>query len=205
MTKTERLLFILNIFRVKKSARIDELVLECNVSRRTIYRDLQALIAMDIPIYCNDGYNLVDEISMPPLNFTREEQELLGYCLMNTPLRRSPRFAEKIRNIELKIISSIPHIKRNSLCNLIVDYERRRNQFVPEVDDIANCCLKALINGSRLKIELRTAGKRINQVKPRALQIREKSWQLIGIDKSTQIEIGIPLEEIEKVAILRAR
>ena len=128
MTKTERLLFILNLFRVKKSARIDELAAECNVSRRTIYRDLQVLIAMDIPIYCNDGYNLVDKISMPPLNFTREEQELLGYCLMNTPLKRSPRFAEKIRNIELKIISAIPHIKRNSLCNLIVDYERRRNR-----------------------------------------------------------------------------
>ena len=68
VTKTERLLFILNIFRVRKSAKIDDLAGECNVSRRTIYRDLQALIAMDIPIYCNDGYNLVDEISLPPLN-----------------------------------------------------------------------------------------------------------------------------------------
>ncbi len=201
MTKTERLLLILNIFRVKKSAKIDDLAKEFNVSRRTIYRDLQALIAMDIPIYCDEGYNLVDEISLPPLNFTRKEQELLGYCLKNSPLRRSQQLDNLIRNIELKVISAIPHIKRGALCSLIIDSDKRRRHFPPQIDAIIDTCLKALINGNKLKIKLRTGRERLDQLKPVALQISERRWRLIAVDKLDPKEISIPLDEIEKIEI----
>jgi predicted DNA-binding transcriptional regulator YafY len=198
MTKTERLLFILNIFRVRKAARIDELAAECNVSKRTIYRDLQALMAMDIPIYCSDGYNLVEQVSLPPLNFTREEQELLGFSLKTTPLRRSPSLDKIIRNVELKIISAIPHMQRNRLCELIVDSERRRSQFTPETDEIVATCLKALMTGRQLKIRMRIDSEAKRLIKPKALRIRERDWELEAIGKPSGEKIKIALKDIIK-------
>jgi len=205
MTKTERLLFILNIFRVRKAAKIEELADECNVSKRTIYRDLQALLAMDIPIYCNDGYNLVEEISLPPLKFTRAEQEILGYSLRTTRLRRSSRLDKIIRNIELKIIAAIPHIKRERLCELIVDQDRHSKRFTSEIDDIVGVCLKALMNGRRLKLRMCSGVEKWPFVKPISLQIGDKRWRLTAVDKTSGKIFEVWLEDIEQAEIATGR
>jgi len=203
MTKSERLLFILNLFRVKKSVKINELAHECGVSNRTVYRDLQSLIGLDIPLYCNDGYELVNEISMPTLNFTREEQELLGYCLMSSPLMRSQRFGELLRSIELKVISAMPDLKGDRLNILITGPEKEIRYLSNEFSDNAAICLKALINKNKLKILFRSGKLTLDRIRPVSLQITEKKWRLFVAEKEESKAVGIPLEEINKIEIVK--
>ncbi|RKX21531.1 MAG: hypothetical protein DRP51_04045, partial [Candidatus Zixiibacteriota bacterium] len=146
---------------------------------------------------------LVNEISMPTLNFTREEQELLGYCLMSSPLRRSQRFGELLRSIELKVISAMPDLKGDRLNILITGPEKEIRYLSNEFSDNAAICLKALINKNKLKILFRSGKLTLDRIRPVSLQITEKKWRLFVAEKEESKAVGIPLEEINKIEIVK--
>jgi len=94
MTKSERLLYILGLLKVRKKITIEQLSEKCDVSRRTVYRDMVSLSNMNIPIYCDHGYGLARDISIPTLNFTKYELEILGFSLETSLLQSSKRMRD---------------------------------------------------------------------------------------------------------------
>ena len=77
MKKAERLLYILSLLRTRKRLRAKDLALKCEVTERTIYRDICSISGSNIPIFFDDGYKLIHEEFMPPMNFTPAEAVLL--------------------------------------------------------------------------------------------------------------------------------
>jgi len=73
MTKTERLLFIINLLKVKKTITFDKLLEKCRVSKRTLYRDIAFLSELNFPISYdkNKGYRLTKKINLPRMNFNK--------------------------------------------------------------------------------------------------------------------------------------
>ncbi len=79
MNKTERMLAIVLELQNSGELRAEDLAETFEVSKRTIYRDIDALCETGVPIVSarGHGYSLVDGYFLPPLNFTIDEALML--------------------------------------------------------------------------------------------------------------------------------
>lgn len=79
MNKTERMLAIVLELQNHGERRAEDLAATFEVSKRTIYRDIDALCETGVPIVSarGQGYALVEGYFLPPLNFTIDEALML--------------------------------------------------------------------------------------------------------------------------------
>lgn len=80
MRKADRLFQIVTVLQSRRGAvTARQLAEQLEVTERTIYRDMQALMCSDIPIESEAGvgYRLMRGFTLPPLNFRKEELEAL--------------------------------------------------------------------------------------------------------------------------------
>ena len=79
MNRTDRLLAIMLELQRHRQRRAIDLANTFEVSKRTIYRDLQALEEAGIPLVAiaGQGYALMDDYFLPPVNFTTDEALML--------------------------------------------------------------------------------------------------------------------------------
>ena len=80
MNRMDRLLGILLELQRRKHVRAEDLAAKYETSKRTIYRDMQALCETGVPLVAEagKGYSLVDGYFLPPLSFTSEEATMLA-------------------------------------------------------------------------------------------------------------------------------
>ncbi|HTK09907.1 MAG TPA: YafY family protein [Ktedonobacteraceae bacterium] len=79
MNKTDRLLAIVLELQGKGRQRAEDLAKTFETSKRTIYRDIQALCEAGVPLISipGQGYSLMKGYFLPPLSFTTEEATML--------------------------------------------------------------------------------------------------------------------------------
>lgn len=112
MNKYERLLFILNLIRTTRGLTAKDLARRCEVTERTIFRDITALSSANIPIYYDCGYRLLTGSFLPTLNFDLQEYLTAREALRTTPLRRLPEYRKALKAIEAKIDACLaPQVK----------------------------------------------------------------------------------------------
>lgn len=80
MRRTDRLFDIIQILRDGKLHRAQDIAARLEVSVRTIYRDMDTLVASGVPVQGERGvgYMITEAISLPPLNLTVDELEALN-------------------------------------------------------------------------------------------------------------------------------
>ncbi|WP_417673418.1 helix-turn-helix transcriptional regulator [Pseudodonghicola sp.] len=80
MRRTDRLFDIIQILRDGKLHRAQDIADRLEVSVRTIYRDMDTLIASGVPVQGERGmgYMAVEAITLPPLTLTAAELEALN-------------------------------------------------------------------------------------------------------------------------------
>lgn len=79
MNKTDRMLAIVLELQGKGRQRAEDLARTFETSKRTIYRDIQALCEAGVPLISTPGYGyaLMQGYFLPPLSFTTEEATML--------------------------------------------------------------------------------------------------------------------------------
>jgi predicted DNA-binding transcriptional regulator YafY len=79
MNRTDRLLAIVLELQGKGRLRAEDLASTFETSKRTIYRDIQALCEAGVPVVSvpGQGYSLMEGYFLPPLSFTSEEATML--------------------------------------------------------------------------------------------------------------------------------
>lgn len=121
MRRADRLFDIVQILRRGQTIRAQDLASELEVSERTVYRDIAALIASGVPVEgeAGVGYMMRGELELPPLMFNEEEIEalVLGIRIVESwadhslaqSAKRALRKIEAVLPPELaKSIESIP-------------------------------------------------------------------------------------------------
>jgi proteasome accessory factor B len=94
------------------------LALACEVSRRTIFRDLEILRQVGIPLLYDEvqqRYRIVGTYFLPPTNFTQEEALALIVLCDDLGSHAQLPFFEPARSAALKLASSLPDRLRESL------------------------------------------------------------------------------------------
>lgn len=79
MNRTDRLLAIVLELQNKGRQRAEDLAATFETSKRTIYRDIQALSESGVPLVAvpGQGYQLMEGYFLPPINFTTAEATML--------------------------------------------------------------------------------------------------------------------------------
>ncbi|HHI02722.1 MAG: hypothetical protein DRP51_05785 [Candidatus Zixiibacteriota bacterium] len=198
MARLERLLYLVNLFKVREKVTLQELVAESGVSKRTVYRDLETLSRMNVPIRYDNGYHLAGDVSLPTFNFTDEEKELIGCSLRCSPLARLPRFRDIINNIEKKILATSDNKDRDSLNNYLQSAQNKTSVFSGKKSAILDHFIKSLMSREPLMIFLKN-GEIMNGLLPKSLIIGKNSWELVLNEQDDGTVHNISLKDIEKL------
>jgi predicted DNA-binding transcriptional regulator YafY len=111
MSRSDRLLDLIQLLRRhRRPVSGPDLARELSVSLRTIYRDIQTLIASGAPIRgeAGIGYVLLPGYTLPPLMFTDEEIEAVVLGSRIVVESADPRLARAARDALTKITSVLP-------------------------------------------------------------------------------------------------
>ncbi|MEO1644319.1 MAG: YafY family protein [Chloroflexota bacterium] len=79
MNRIDRLFGILLLLQAKRRIRAEDIASKYEISERTVYRDMSALMQLGVPIIsqAGEGYSLVEGYYLPPLIFTTDEAKAL--------------------------------------------------------------------------------------------------------------------------------
>jgi predicted DNA-binding transcriptional regulator YafY len=118
----ERLMaIVLKIYKVKKITA-QELANTFEVNVRTIYRDIEALSEMNIPIIAHTGneggYSLMEEYFIPPIIFNKDEAFTLLLSQKLMDIINIPGYSQYINTVFLKIKNSMDESQEKDIANI---------------------------------------------------------------------------------------
>lgn len=114
-SQAARLHDVIRLLEARYGATVEELVEECQVNRRTIYRDLQAISEAGYPLIRereSDGRVLYRFMTgfknIPPITFSLPELMTLYFCRGQLSFLRGTPFSDDLDAIFSRIRSSLP-------------------------------------------------------------------------------------------------
>ncbi len=110
MRRTDRLFDLTGILRDGRLHRAQDMAETLEVSVRTIYRDMDTLVASGVPVAGERGvgYMLTAPISLPPLNLTLTELEALELGMAVVAEAADPELQRAARSLSAKIDAVLP-------------------------------------------------------------------------------------------------
>lgn len=128
VSRIHRLLRLVTIMQSGRCLGVDELAVELDVSRRTVFRDLNMLELAHIPYYFDrqrNGYRINNHFFLPPINLTLDEA--LSVMLLSMRRRSStavPWFHQAAR-AAMKIESALPAPLRDHIGSVLENLQVR--------------------------------------------------------------------------------
>ncbi len=209
MTRLDRALGILLLLSDQKSITATALAERFEVSVRTIYRDVEMLGTLGVPVYAErgsaGGYRLLEGFFLAPIAFTRNEAVslLLALALLRS-LHLTP-LAQELETAERKLVGVLPKHLRGLLgeTQRLFGFERTaRDAFHTEPDDrhaadpghaaerrAIDVFLKAVLDGVRVSLGYRYASgteRAPRDIDPLGVLWDRDRWYLVGrpVDRS---------------------
>ena len=123
MRRADRLFDIVQILRRGQTVRAQDLATELEVSERTVYRDIAALIASGVPVEgeAGVGYMMRGELELPPLMFNEEEIEALVLGIRIVESWADHSLAQSAKRALRKIEAVLPPELAKSIENIPVN------------------------------------------------------------------------------------
>jgi len=120
MNRTDRLLAIVLELQGRGRRRSEDLAATFEVSKRTIYRDVEALCQMGVPVVSvpGRGYSLVEGYFLPPLRFTTDEAILLTLGSDVMAQSFDAEYAQAAESAVRKITGALPEELRDEVQSL---------------------------------------------------------------------------------------
>ncbi len=115
MRRKDRLFELIQILRDGALHRATDLAARFGVSERTMYRDMETLIAAGVPVEGERGvgYMMTAAITLPPLNLSQLELEALHVGLILAGQVGDPDMKTAATTLSEKVDAILPHDRRS--------------------------------------------------------------------------------------------
>ncbi len=213
MNRTDRLLAIVLELQAKGWQRAEDLAATFEISKRTIYRDMLALMESGVPVMSSpgQGYSLMEGYFLPPLSFTADEAILLllGADYMAQTFDVQYQRAAKAASSKIQAVLT-------ERARAEVETLRRGMQFIalrPESDQQPSPLLptlrRAIVQRKQVQMTYHTrhtddpAGEtNTRRVDPYALVHHGQAWYLTGYDHLRGERRVFRLDRIDALQVL---
>ncbi len=110
MKRSKRLAVLMEILKDGTVHRAEDLAVKTKVSVRTIYRDMETMIASGVPIEGERGLGYMAKavITLPPLNLTHEELEALHLGLVAISTSMDAELGAAATSLSAKLEDALP-------------------------------------------------------------------------------------------------
>jgi len=149
MRRADRLFQIIQILRRGRGPHTaDRIAEELETSKRTVYRDIAALLGQRVPIRgeAGVGYILEDGFDLPPLALTPDEIEAAVLGAQWVAVHGDPVLARAAEDLRAKLMASVPERLRPLLLDPAVRAHPYRR---PVVDPLDMTQVRAAIHAGR--------------------------------------------------------
>ncbi len=122
MRRADRLFQIVQLIRSRRLTTAAYLADRLEVSQRSVYRDVAALLAQGVPIEgeAGVGYRMRRGFDLPPLMFTTQEAQALVACVRVAQPRSDTGLARHAEDALAKILAVLPTVERAAAESLSV-------------------------------------------------------------------------------------
>lgn len=209
MNKTDRLLAIVLELQVKKQLTALQISQIFEVSKRTIYRDIQALCESGVPIMAKqgEGYALADNYFLPPISFTPSETNtlLLGLdFIRNTFDEEYGKIATQAEN-KIRVILSDELNKKADEIKKRFHIVSLTNNFKENslYNDILKKIRTAILKEKKLLLHYHSKKEEsVRKVAPCQLALVGKTWYLTAFCYEKNALRNFRLDRVIKIDIL---
>ena len=208
MNRTDRLLAIVLELQAKGRLRAADLAAIFEISKRTVYRDIQSLAEIGVPVVSipGQGYSLVEGYFLPPVRFSTDEATmlLLGSDFIARNLDADAGAAAV--SAGRKIDALLPETLRRE-----VQYLQEAIRFIPMNAGLnpAEEHKLQLARGSilanrkvRFEYTTRSGVTETRTIEPYSLAFVQGSWYLVGFDAMRAGMRRFRLERMEGLILL---
>lgn len=209
MNRIDRLMAYLLLFQSRGLLRAQDFAQEFEISERTVYRDMQALSEMGVPIMAlpGEGYRLVEGYYLPPITFSADEARALYLAISMLTGLTSPGPTQTAAAAALeKIRAVLPAAtlrQVEALQSVIRFYAFPRPPL--NFDDKIFVTLQEAIHHRRV-VHLRYHAQHSNEVterevEPLELGLLDKTWILSGYCRLRQDIRAFRLDRIDRLSV----
>ena len=180
MRRTDRLFDIIQILRDGKLHTAQGIAEVCEVSVRTIYRDMDTLVASGVPVQGERGvgYMITEAISLPPLTLTTEELEALNLGMAIVAEAADETLKSAAQSLADKIDAVLPE-------RTVADADKWKFAVYPFADAVRGFAqmptLRAAIRArQKLRLTYHSKGDRISTrtIRPLHMEYWGRVWTL---------------------------
>ncbi|MBN1908397.1 MAG: WYL domain-containing protein, partial [Pirellulales bacterium] len=187
LSRIQRLLKLLGLLQGGRGYNVEALAEACGVSRRTIFRDLDAFRESGLPLTYHEAeqrYRLPGTQFLPPTNFTPEEALALIVLCHETGRAGMP-FLAAARNAAMKLESSLPSRLREQLRATVdsVQIEMPPSNPLHGQEPIYEQLVEAVSRHKAVRIRYAAPteeGEFRTRLAPYRLLFSRRSWYVIG-------------------------
>lgn len=189
MKKTERQNGIVHLLRVREKLNAKDLANYFEVSERTIYRDIDALSQLKVPIISYEGlgggYKIDPSYFMPSIKLSEQEILMLLMVLKAGERLRIPNMVKDYNLLSSKVINALSDDERQKAMRVMSHIEFDTNRIIPKgyTFDVLTPLLEAFWKVCDLQVvyyhpERDTTEER--RFSPTQLSFEDGGWYVMG-------------------------
>ena len=206
MNRIDRLFGILLLLQSKRHIRAEDIAGKYEISERTVYRDMSALMQLGVPIIsqAGEGYSIVEGYYLPPLIFTIEEAKavFLGIKM----LQSSGNLPEEAEEAITKLNTALPDRLMREIAPLIdkIDFLIEPGKYdlnTPYVVEIQQAIQQQQVLHIRYT-GWGNKGTSERQIEPVKLTYGNKTWYIHAYCRLRNNMRSFRINRIEKLQIL---
>lgn len=187
MNRIDRLTAILIQMQTKRVVKAEEIAERFEISLRTVYRDVKALMEAGVPIgsEAGKGYFIVDGYHLPPVMFTQEEGSALLFAGKLVEKMTDNSVRKEFESALLKIKAVLNESEKDFLENLEAHVEVRASpqELAPFPNHFLTSIQKAIVNKEVLKMDYysnHSEQATTREIEPIGLLFYSAAWHIIA-------------------------
>lgn len=207
MNRIDRLFGILLLLHTRPVIRAAEIATHYEISERTVYRDIAALLELGVPIIAQagEGYSLLEGFYLPPLVFTPAEASAL--FLGVKMLQASGNLPAEADQVLPKLTAALPDriLKEVTRQADVIEFILPKGQFdlnTPYLTDLQTAILEhRLVHLDYHSQKEDTSSER--DIEPLALSYSQGAWYVMGYCRLRQDYRSFRLDRINNLQLRR--